>query len=122
VAELQLINRFFKGRKEQMSTIANTPKPPYYAVIFSNTLNDDTEGYQAMAENMEVLAKQQAGFLGIESVREGLGVTVSYWADLQAIKNWKTNVEHQQAQKLGRSSWYRTYKVRVTKVERDYGF
>jgi heme-degrading monooxygenase HmoA len=104
-----------------MSTIANTPKPPYYAVIFSNTLSDDIDGYQAMAENMEVLAKQQTGFLGIESVREGLGVTVSYWSDLQAIKNWKANVEHQQAQALGRSSWYRSYKVRVAKVERDYG-
>ena len=105
-----------------MSTIANTPKPPYYAVIFSNTLSHDTEGYQAMAENMIMLAKLQAGFLGIESVREGLGVTVSYWADLQAIKSWKANVDHQQAQTLGRSKWYSNYKVRIAKVERDYDF
>ncbi len=104
-----------------MSLIANTPKPPYYAVIFSNHLNDDTAGYTEMAERMVELAAQQAGFLGVESAREELGITVSYWSDLESIKKWKANAEHQQAQKLGHEKWYASFKTRISKVERDYG-
>ncbi|MBE0384248.1 hypothetical protein PCARR_b0195 [Pseudoalteromonas carrageenovora IAM 12662] len=67
------------------------------------------------------LAEQQSGFLGMESAREDVGITVSYWADLDSIKNWKDNSEHLEAQKIGRKSWYDTFKVRISKVERDYG-
>ena len=104
------------------SNIANTPKPPYYAVIFSNYRTAEDNGYAKMAERMVELAAQQAGFLGVESVRDGLGITVSYWKDLESIKAWKANSEHQIAQKNGRSQWYRAFKVRISKVERDYGF
>ena len=104
-----------------MSLIANTPKPPYYAVIFSNHLSEDTVDYDDMADRMVELASQQEGFLGVESVRENLGITVSYWSDLESIKNWKANAEHRQAQKLGHDKWYTSFKVRISKVERDYG-
>ena len=66
--------------------IANTPTPPYYAVIFTNTLSDDTTGYEEVANRMVELAEQQPGYLGMESVRDGLGITVSYWQSLDAIK------------------------------------
>ena len=101
--------------------IATTPKPPYYAVIFTSFRTDVDEGYEEMANQMVELAQQQAGFLGIESAREQMGITVSYWADLTAIKAWKQQVDHQQAQRLGRELWYRSYKTRVALVERDYG-
>jgi len=101
--------------------IANTPKPPYYAVIFSNIQTNDLNGYEASADLMVTLAEQQPGFLGIESVREGLGITVSYWASEEAILNWKRNMDHQVAQSRGREQWYSAFKVRVAKVERDYG-
>ena len=104
-----------------MSLIANTPPPPYYAVIFTALRTDGDNGYEVMAEKMLELAAQQRGFLGIESVREGLGITVSYWEDLESIKKWKANLEHQEAQKLGRESWYSSFKVRIASVERDYG-
>lgn len=104
-----------------MSLIAATPKPPYYAVIFSNTLTKQNEGYDQMAERMVELASQQKGFLGLESVRDGLGITVSYWSDLESIKAWKANSEHQIAQKLGHEKWYASFKTRISKVERDYG-
>ncbi len=103
-----------------MSLIASTPQPPYYAVIFSNHLTEDTEGYEGMAERMLELASQQKGYLGVESVRENLGITVSYWADLESIKAWKANLEHQEAQKLGHEKWYTSFKTRIAKVERDY--
>lgn len=100
---------------------AKTPEPPYYAVIFTSTLKNE-EGYSAMAEKMSELAKQQDGFLGIESARNQLGITVSYWRDLEAIKKWKLNVEHLEAQQKGRNSWYKEYQVRIAKIERDYTF
>jgi heme-degrading monooxygenase HmoA len=103
-----------------MTIIANTPKPPYYAVIFTSIRTDIDNGYNEMAERMIELATLQLGFLGVESVREELGITVSYWKDLEAIKNWKMNGEHLQAQQLGHSTWYASFKMRIAKVERDY--
>ena len=105
-----------------MSTIASTPKPPYYAVIFTSLRTEGDNGYGDMATKMVELAAQQSGFLGIESAREELGITVSYWSDLESIRNWKTNAEHLQAQRQGREQWYASFKVRISKVERDYGF
>mgnify|MGYP000241740846 FL=1 len=95
---------------------------PYYAVIFTSTQNENIDGYSEMAEKMENLAKQQNGFLGIESARNEIGITVSYWASLEAIKNWKQQSEHLQAQQKGREDWYSWYNVKICKVEREYEF
>lgn len=104
-----------------MTKIADTPRPPYFAVIFSSVRADGDHGYGEMAERMMELAAEQPGFLGVESVREDLGITVSYWSNEDAIQSWKQNAEHLVAQKLGKEKWYARYKVRVAKVERDYG-
>ena len=104
-----------------MSLIAETPAPPYYAVIFSSLRNADIEGYAETAARMVELATEQPGFLGVESVREDLGITVSYWADLQSIKQWKAQAEHRLAQQMGMDKWYSSYKTRIALVERDYG-
>lgn len=100
--------------------IANTPEAPYYAVIFSSVKNNDDSGYADMAERMAELACQQPGFLGMESARNELGITISYWRDLESIKNWKQHAEHRIAQQLGKEKWYETYKTRICRVERDY--
>ena len=102
--------------------LAKTPPPPYYAAIFTSLKTEGNTGYAEMAQRMEELAKQQPGYLGIESAREELGITVSYWKDVESIRNWKMNLEHLQAQKTGREDWYSHYKVRVCLAERDYGF
>lgn len=104
-----------------MSLISQTPPPPYYAVIFTSTRTMGDNGYDATANRMVELAEQQPGFLGAESAREELGITVSYWSDLESIKQWKANAEHLEAQKTGRNKWYQSFKVRISKVERDYG-
>ena len=95
---------------------------PYYAVIFTSTQTEDVIGYSEMANQMENLAKQQEGYLGIESARNFIGITVSYWESLDAIKQWKQNSEHLFAQQKGREQWYNWYKVRICKVEREYEF
>ena len=102
--------------------IAKTPKPPYFAVIFTTIRTDIDEGYLKTTERMEELAKLQKGYLGIESVRSNFGITVSYWNSLEAIKKWKHNTEHSLARELGRKLWYQKYQLRICKVEHDYGF
>ncbi|HJV53388.1 MAG TPA: antibiotic biosynthesis monooxygenase [Noviherbaspirillum sp.] len=102
--------------------IADTPKPPYYAVIFTSLRTEGDNGYTETARRMVELAAQQPGFLGMESARDGVGVTVSYWESLEAIRAWKANAEHLLAQERGRRDWYSAFKTRIAKVERDYGF
>ena len=104
-----------------MSLIADTPKPPYYTVIFTSLRNDNIDGYEETAARMIELATQQPGFLGVESAHEDLGITVSYWSDIESIKNWKANTEHREAQRMGKGTWYASYWVRIALVERDYG-
>jgi heme-degrading monooxygenase HmoA len=106
-----------------MSGVAKTPKPPYYAVIFASQRTDSDGGYGKMADKMVELASQQKGFLGVESARdEWLGITVSYWESLDAIKKWKENSAHQVAQDRGKTEWYKKFALRVCKVEREKFF
>ncbi|SHI62904.1 antibiotic biosynthesis monooxygenase family protein [Flavobacterium terrae] len=97
-------------------------KPPYYAVIFTSVRTNVEQGYAEMSNLMVDMAKQQEGFLGVESARNEIGITVSYWKDLESIKNWKNNVDHLQAQRMGKQKWYESYKVRIALVEREYDF
>jgi heme-degrading monooxygenase HmoA len=103
-----------------MDPIAKTPTPPYYAVIFTSLRTPGDAGYAAMSERMVALAQVQPGYLGMESAREGVGITVSYWTDLDSIRAWKANAEHLQAQALGHKQWYSAFTTRIAKVERDY--
>ena len=106
-----------------VESIARTPEPPYYAVIFSSLRNAaDDAGYAAAAECMVQLAAQQPGFLGVESVRssDGFGITVSYWQSEEHIAAWKHHAEHTEVRDRGRSEWYEHFEIRVAKVERAY--
>jgi heme-degrading monooxygenase HmoA len=104
-----------------MSSIANTPAPPYYAVIFTSKRSEGDNGYAAMANELVELASLQNGFLGAESVRgsDGLGITVSYWNSLDAIQKFKDEARHVEAQHHGKNLWYTSFGLRVCKVERD---
>lgn len=101
---------------------ANTPEPPYYAVIFTSKRTDGDHGYEAMAQAMFELALQQPGCLGAETARgeHGIGITVAYFTDEASIRNWKENARHLVAQKFGKERWYSHYELRVAKVERAY--
>lgn len=101
--------------------IASTPEPPYTAVIFTSLRTDGDHGYAVMSERMVELAAQQPGYLGVETARDGLGITVSYWVDDAAAAAWKQVAEHLIAQERGREAWYRDYQVRVATVTRSYG-
>jgi heme-degrading monooxygenase HmoA len=104
-----------------MTSLARTPQPPYFAVIFTSVRSDGDGGYAEAARRMLELAARQPGFLGFESARQEIGISVSYWASEEAIRAWKENVEHRLAQGRARD-WYREFRVRVCRVEREYGF
>lgn len=107
---------------------AALPEPsgeaPVYAVIFSSRrTSGDDQSYAAAAARVEALAREQPGFLGVESARDadGFGITVSYWRDEAAIRAWKMQAEHRATREHGREHWYAHYELRVAKVERAYG-
>lgn len=102
-------------------SIAHTPEPPYTAVIFTSLRTDGDNGYGVMSQRMVDLASQQPGFIGVESAREGVGITVSYWVDDASAAAWKQVTEHLIAQNRGRDVWYEDYQVRVATVTRSYG-
>ena len=104
-----------------MQTVAKTPAPPYYAVIFTSIRTDGDNNYGDAAKRMIELASKQPGFLGFESARQDIGISVSYWASLESIKAWKENAEHRATQKKAKD-WYSSLRVRICWVEREYGF
>ena len=102
-----------------MSKISKTPKPPYYAVIFTTVKSENQAGYAKMNARMFELAQQQKGYLGIESAKGEIGISVTYWETLEDIARWKSHAEHQIAQRNGYETWYQAFATRVCKVERD---
>lgn len=105
-----------------MSAFAKTPEPPYYAVIFTSLRTAGDNGYSDMADRMVALAAEQPGFLGVESARgsDGVGITVSYWASLDAIAAWNAHGEHRVAQREGHATFYAHFETRIARVERAY--
>ncbi len=95
---------------------------PYFAVIFTTTQSSDLAGYEETAGRMEALAATYDGFLGIDSARSDIGITVSYWRDESSIAAWKADAEHTLARETGRERWYERYTLRVARVEREYAW
>ena len=100
--------------------IINTPKPPYYAVIFTSILQDNSEGYEEEAQTIFSLAQVQPGFLGMETARNELGISVSYWKSVESIQKWSQNARHSLAKKKGKAEFYKAFRTRISKVEREY--
>ena len=102
-----------------MSEIAKTPPPPYYAVIFTSFRTEGDNGYAEAAQRILAIAREQPGFLGYEGARQEMGVSVSYWESLEAIRAWKEHPEHRKVQALEKL-WYAENRIRICKVEREY--
>ncbi len=100
--------------------IAKTPKVPYYSVIFTTISAENTEGYEDMAKEMFDIASKQPGFLGMESAREDVGISVSYWDSLDSIRKWSSHSDHSKAKEMGKNGFYKEFKTRICKVEMEY--
>ncbi|MEO3972893.1 antibiotic biosynthesis monooxygenase [Streptomyces sp. CAU 1734] len=109
---------------EENSRPVSAPEPPYYTVVFTSKRTANPDGYEEAARRMAELVRQVPGFLGMESahVPGGLGITVGYFRDLEAIAGWQRDPEHQEAQRRGRAEWYQYYSVHIGRVERGYSF
>jgi heme-degrading monooxygenase HmoA len=109
---------------EQAIAPVDAQEPPYYAVVFTSVRTDGDNGYGETAERMEERVKEIPGFLGMDLARTpgGLGITVGYFRDAEAIEEWRSDMEHRAAQKRGRESWYESYTLHIAKVERSHGF
>ena len=102
-----------------MNDIAQTPEPPYFAVIFTSIRREGGTGYAEALRHLLEIARQQPGFLGYEAARSGLGISVSYWTSLDAIQSWRQHPEHRNVQTMT-SEWYAKSCIRVCRVERSY--
>jgi len=103
--------------------LAQTPEPPYWAVIFSAHRNAAAgDQFEETDQRMMALAAEQPGFLGVDTAASDIGITVSYWADEESIAAWRRNADHAFAQHEGRTRWYDAYQLRVARVERAHSF
>jgi len=100
--------------------LATTPEPPYVAVIFTSLRTEGDNGYEVMSDRMFALVHEQPGFLGVDSAREDIGITVSYWKDEQSAAAWKQVTDHLVAQERAQKVWYSDYEVRIATVTRSY--
>ncbi|RDE05025.1 antibiotic biosynthesis monooxygenase family protein [Sphingomonas aracearum] len=95
------------------------------AIVFTSARTaDDEEGYSRAARAMEALAAEQPGFRGMESARgaDGIGITVSYWANEESAVAWRAHADHRAIREQGRERWYDWYRVTVARVERGYSW
>jgi heme-degrading monooxygenase HmoA len=92
-----------------------------YAVIFKAVIKTLDSSYLETAARMRQLAKSKYGCLNFISLTEGdREIAISYWPSPEHISAWKSDPEHRQAQQLGQKYWYRSYRVEVVKIEREY--
>ena len=110
---------------DSANPIDNTWPERYFAAIFTTQRSQSGDDvYEIMTSRMVALAQQQQGFLGLESVRgdDGIGITVSYWTDHEAIQNWGRQAEHVSVQAMGRQEFYQWYRIRIAKVFTERSF
>lgn len=98
----------------------STVSPPFHAVIFVSQRTPGDNGYGDESARMVSMVNEQPGFIGMESVRgaDGKGITVAFFESEEAIRDWGRVEEHRQAQSSGRASWYESYQLYYSRVER----
>ncbi len=96
---------------------SQSAEPPYVASIFNYYLSDDLDGYAEYDELTLNLVKQMPGFLGYESFKhDGRGSFISYWKDMDAVREWASNPEHIKAKQQGTNRWYKYYHSALAEV------
>jgi heme-degrading monooxygenase HmoA len=93
-------------------------------VLFRSKLVSPADGYDAMAQEMEDLAKTMPGFIDVKAYKaaDGERLTVVWWENEETLKGWRENVRHRVAQRLGREQWYDYYNIEVAEVVRKNAF
>jgi len=98
-----------------------------HVVIFEFTprAGTATDRYFELAGELRAEIEKQPGFIAVERfehvLEKGRFVSISTWESEEAIRNWKANLPHQDAQAEGRAALFENYRIRVAAVIRDYG-
>ena len=117
--------RTFVRLEGEDDDLAVLPEPPYWAVVFTSRLSGvDLENYGPRAAEMMARVQGIEGFLGADSVRDakGRGITVAYFDSEEAIDRWKHDPEHMASKRKGIETWYDSYEIHVSRVEKSWGF
>ena len=95
------------------------------AVIFEGMAQDDRkESYLDIAARLRPLLENIDGFISIERFQSlttpGKVLSLSFWRDEEAVRQWRNLAQHREAQRAGRQSIFQEYRLRVAHVLRDY--
>jgi heme-degrading monooxygenase HmoA len=95
------------------------------AVIFEFTpIEGRFADYKALADGLAEDVRNFDGFISIERfesiTNKGKFVSLSFWRDEEAVRKWRNLQKHREAQKQGRGGIFRSYRLRVAQVLRDY--
>ena len=95
-------------------------------VIFEvETYPDKKNDYLDIAADLRSILDEFDGFISIERfeslTQPGKILSLSFWRDEQAIREWRNVDKHRQAQRSGRGGIFSEYRLRVANVIRDYG-
>jgi heme-degrading monooxygenase HmoA len=96
------------------------------AVIFELTPHEDrTDDYFDLAGKLHHLLDEIDGFISIERFESrtipGRYLSLSFWRDEEAVRQWRNLPVHRATQAKGRKSIFESYRLRVADVVRDYG-
>ena len=92
-----------------------------YCVIFVAQINKLDSNYHITARALRTLAIDKYNCIDFKSsCEDGQEIAISYWHNLVHIKEWKQDLTHLQAQKIGSTKWYKSYRVQVVKIVREY--
>ncbi len=84
-----------------------------------------TADYLEIAGHLRPIVEEIDGFISIERfeslVQPGKILSLSFWRDEEAVKEWRNVAEHRQAQRDGRNGIFSGYRLRVCNVIREYG-
>jgi len=97
-----------------------------YAVIFEvEPAPGRRQDYLEIAAQLRPELEQIDGFISVERfqslTQEGKILSLSFWRDEAAVTRWRRHEQHRDAQRAGRGGIFRSYRLRVAAVVRDYG-
>jgi heme-degrading monooxygenase HmoA len=97
-----------------------------HAVIFEvEPANGRQRDYLDIAARLRPELEKIDGFISIERFQSltnpGKILSLSFWRDEAAVARWRRQEQHREAQRAGRGGIFRTYRLRVATVVRDYG-
>ncbi len=96
------------------------------AVIFEvSPARGRKDDYLAIATSLRTELEKIDGFISVERFQSLVNpqklLSLSFWRDEEAVKQWRNHSKHRESQKKGRNGIFANYRLRIAAVKRDYG-